>query len=312
MFRALAVILALAAPLAAKPPGLGDLFDPASRVYPASGNRKKLKQDAFDRLLASKGSTAVLKALRRIDPAVVALEKARDAEYERFLKVHAAYFGWRAKNIDDAEAVPTGLNKKYMDGERDMRRVNSVLFRDLAFFDWAVRRLAEREPTPEGKYLAGLLKGLKDKSPYHRLRCLRLLGNAADPGTVRALRAAQVSERHPAVAAAIAESGSVDHAHALLQTPWTVRAGGIRGLRSRRDRASAALLVPRLAQEKGRLADDLHDALTWTAGAEQEDWAAWWKGLPADWNAPALPEGDPPAPEIVRPARTASGRGCFG
>jgi hypothetical protein len=122
-----------------------------------------------------------------------------------------------------------------------------------------------------------------------------------------------VRERHPAVAAALAATGSADAPRALLADTWTVRAGAIEGLRLRRERAAAALLVPRLESETGRLQDDLSDVLAWIAGGEQADWPKWLEGLAADWTPAAYPDdGKPPDPVLVTPCVSASGRQCFG
>lgn len=291
---------------------LDDLFDFASRDFRTKGNRLAVKKQAFDRLLAAKGPAAVVRAMRRVEPGLAGLEKKRNKVYARFLNAHDAYFGWRRKKSDDAEAVPAGINKTFLAAEREIRGVNSIVHSDLAFVAWSLDRLAAVHPSPEGPYLAALLKGIRHKSAHQRLRCIRLLGATTDPAAIKAVQAALAAERYPAVAAALAATGIADGSKALLAEAWTVRAGAIAGFRTRRDRASAVALIPRVAREKGRLADDVHGALAWIAGGEQADWAKWLGDLPADWKPLAYPEKDPPGPETVIPTPSPSGRRCFG
>jgi len=308
--RSLLLLLALSLPAAAST--LDDLFDFSSRAYGAKGNRLAAMQRDFDRLLGVKGPAAVVRALRKVEPGLAGLEKQRKKVYARFLKAHTAYFGWRKKKSDNAEDVPHGINKAFLDAELQIRRVNTVVYRDLTFLEWSLARLAERHPVPDGKYLAALTKGLRARNPHQRLRCIRLIAPSQDPAALAALAAASASERHPAVAAALAAIGKGDCSSALLQDAWTVRAGGIAGLRVRRDRAAAALLVPRLAREHGRLIDDIHGALFWIAGGEQADWAGWLIGLPVEWKPVGYPERDPLGREVAIPTPSAAGRECFG
>jgi len=308
--RSLLLLLALSAPASASP--LDDLFEFSSRAYGAKGNLLAAKQSEFERLLGTKGPAAIVRALRKAEPGLAELQKQRKKEYARFSKAHAAYFGWRQKKSDNAEDVPRGINRAFLDTERQIRAVNTIVYRHLTFVEWSLARLQERYPAPTGKYLAALTKGIRDRNPYQRLRCIRLLAPSDDPAALEALAAAFASERHPAVAAALAATGKGDCSPAMLQDAWTVRAGGIAGLRIHRDRAVAALLVPRLARERGRLLDDIHGALSWIAGGERADWAEWLAGLPARWTPVAYPEKDPPGEDVAIATPSASGRVCFG
>jgi len=307
---AMLLFLVLSAPATAAVT-LDDLFDSSARDIPAQG-RLTFKQQAFERLLAARGAASVVRAMRRIESGLADLDKRRDKVYARFLKAHKKYFDWRRKKTDDAEAVPAGINKAFLAAEREIRGVNSIVYNDLAFHEWALTRLAKFQRTPDGDYLVALVKDVRHKNPHQRLRCLRLLGIPTDAAALKALRSASEAERHPAVAAALAATGQTDTGKALLSDQWTVRAGAIEGFRRQRTRASAATLVRRLAVEKGRLQDDLRDALVWIAGDEQPDWAAWLKALPEDW-APSPPRpAAPPSPDDAHPMGTASGRTCFG
>ena len=163
LHRTALLLLVLSAPAAAV--SLDDLFDSTSREFQGAGNRLTRKQQAFEQLLRDKGPAAVVRAMRRFESGYAGLEKQRAKTYARFLKAHGKYFGWRAKKSDDAEAVPAGINKAFLAAEREMRGVNSIVYNDLAFLEWALGRLSGQHPVPEGDYLAALLKDVRQQKP---------------------------------------------------------------------------------------------------------------------------------------------------
>jgi len=270
-------------------PGLDALFDPFSDEFPRGGGRIAGKQAAFDEHLEKRGPGRMLRAMRRCEDAVGELREKSDDAHDRLLKARAKYRGWmedyrekyrRREKRDPAHyPMPESLNKEYLDRELDVREANSLLMREMGFHRWAFDRLAEAAPHADGRQRALLEKELRARSPHQRLRAARLLRLV--PGFEPAKHFER--ERHPAVAAELAPGAA-----ALGHESWVARAGAIRVLRQRRERASVEALVARWPEETGRLRDDLHDALARLTGRVESDWPAWWKALPADW-APGPP-----------------------
>lgn len=309
MPRTLLLTLLLAAPAVAA----DDPFDPFDRAFGDGANRLRAKQAAFERLLARKGAPSMVRALKKIEGAVAKLDRARAKEHARFVKAHKAYFGWRASHDDDAEAVPGGLNSKYLGAERAMRRINSIHFRELEFHYWVEKRLLTLARSADDKFIAALRAGLRAKSPHQRLRCAGMLAAVPQDRAAEAVAAGLAAARHPAVVAALAATGLVDVPDSVLfHAAWTARAGAIDGLGARLDRASAARLVARIDVEKGRLRDDLEQALALIANEQRPDWNAWLAGLPADWKPGVRPSPPPFNPEVASPRMSATDRTCFG
>jgi len=305
--NSLVILLALAGP------GLDDLFDPLSPKFPISGARLKIKRTLFTRLLGEKGPATMLKAMAKCEPAVVELRKHRASVHKEFLKLRAQYFGWieeyrksyRRKNKRDPGdyPMPESLEKAYIAKELAIKEANSIVLRELRFYDWALDQLATHPL--DKKFRAAALAGVRKKNVHHALRCIRVLRGDAQ------LR--RIKLKSPIVSAALIEACGGPF---VRGGDWRVLSASAQIMGP--DDIASAVAVWKTAT--GLVRDDLNQGLTRLNGGEVEDWAAWLAELPEDWK----PEQLKPAPLRGKGAKvdgqdsravvvpTPSGRSCFG
>lgn len=294
------LLLLLAGAAIAGEPGFDEVFDPSA--FPETDARTDARHRAFEAAAKARGAAAAIGGFRQAERAVADLRARLEKDYGPYRKLAAEWFGWRARYAADYERkhgrppadipLPPG-NTAFLDSEKKFRQSRSMLFQERLFHEWALKRIAELRP--EGKALA---RGLSDASPAQRLRCARL---ALLLGATAEAAAAADGEPHPGVLAALAESAPSPTL--LAHAAWPVRAGAIRGAARLGTREAAGWLVQRLDAEKGRLRDDLLDALRGMSGQEiacdAAAWRAWWEGCPADWRAKGGGAGEPKLPSLL-------------
>jgi len=292
----------LAGVAVAAEPGFDDVFDPAK--FPETAERAELRHAAFERAAAAHGVAAAIPAFRVWERAIEGLRERTDADFVRYQKLAAEWWGWRRQYEADYQKkhgrppaewpVPQGLNKAFLGQELTFRQSRAMLFQERLFHEWAFARTAELLREGDGR--KAIAHGLSDKAPEQRLRCARLAGrDVAAP--------AAATESHPGVLAALAEAAPSEAL--LAHAAWPVRAGAIRGAKRLGTREAAGWLVARLEAEDGRLRDDLVDALRSMSGAEigydPARWRAWLDALPADWQGKGGGAGEGPLGRLDEP-----------
>ncbi|HIA28489.1 MAG TPA: VWA domain-containing protein, partial [Planctomycetes bacterium] len=79
---------------------------------------------------------------------------------------------------------------------------------------------------------------------------------------------------------------------ALDDRQWQVRAEAVRGLTKHRHRLVVKALIDRLAEEKGRMREDIRDALVILTGEkirpDASEWRAWWRQIDEGWQPPEV------------------------
>jgi hypothetical protein len=308
----LSALLLAGAALAAEP-GFDDVFDPSK--FPEGGERRDARRQAFEAAAKARGVGAAVAGFRRAEAAIRQVRERVDADYALYRKLSGEWWAWRRQHEADHwkkhgkppadYPVPPGLNRAFLDQELAFDISRSLLLQEREFHDWAFARTAAllRESYittrsgSEGGGRQAIAKGLSDRSPEQRLRCARL---AEAPAAATASR----SESHPGVLAALAEAAPSERL--LAHQAWPVRAGAVRGARKLGTREAAAWLVARLDHEKGRLVDDLVDALRGMSGEDigydPAAWRAWLEKLPADWRAKGGGAGEGPKGLLDEPA----------
>ena len=285
-----------------------EVYDPFHPAFPASGRRLGNKKAAFELCVRRGELVALIREMKRMEPAIAAIDKRIAAAWAIYLKSGGKFFGWREAyeqshlrkfgQMPSEYPIPEAIQKDFIKKEIALKRTLSIKRSERAFQAWVEVRLAQllaRDPEGRAKAVAALAKGLKDRSAIQRLRCATLLGAIRDDAAAAgALATAAGSERHPGVLAVLAEGAP--NARLLDHAAWPVRAGAIRGFLRARTRAGVEALVGRLPKEGFRLVDDLVDALASLrgerVGADHAAWLKWLSSLPGDWQ----PRHAPPPP----------------
>ncbi|MHC4930613.1 MAG: vWA domain-containing protein [Planctomycetota bacterium] len=307
-----AAICGLWLPARAGDLGIAEIFDPFCPAFPVTGERLKLKKQEFDRAEGRVSVPALVKHLRRFEPALEEIQKRIDKTYAAYEESGKRYWGWRARYARDYEKkhgrpaaqfdVPPAINKDYLDKEKAFRAARSIKLRERFFHAHVLERMSERiagqSEKERQRSIAALAGGLRDRSPEQRLRCTHLLVSLEDSEDAgKVLELAYPAEKKPAIAGEMVLTVPSGALAAILEQrgPWQLRAGAALALSGRRTRESVALLVAAIQKEEGRLLDDYCDALqgltAQTTGCDPKAWQDWWGRCGEDWQPAALAAG---------------------
>jgi hypothetical protein len=311
------VLLLFACACPGAEPAWDDVFDPFDPSFPTGGTRLQSKKAAFERVLARRGPASLIRHLRELEPALAAIDKRIDKDYELYYESGRRYWGWR--NANPGAAAPPGINRDYIDKEIASKLSLSIKRRERDFHAYVERRAGELVASAEHERVLGVLAaGLKDRDPYQRLRCAELL--ARIPGETKALRQRAVVEKHPVVAGAVVAAAGLspeELRRVLSSAAWPVRLGAIAALERSGD---VGALVEFMGKEEGRLRDDFAHALRSVTGqalgSDPAAWAAWWEANRSGWTAPersGAPAGDGEVDRDNPPGVDSDGPvACFG
>jgi len=296
--RVAAFLCLLILPVQGAELGFKDVFDPFHSAFPDTGSRLQAKKGAFERAIVKGSFATLVKQIRRFEKALAAIDKRIAKDWVIYQKSGEVYWGWREQHRrsyakkhgrDPAQYdVPPGINDDYIKKEIAFKKMLSFKRRERSFHAWVEERsakwLRDQSGTRRRKSIASLAAGLKDRSPYQRMRCIALLASVGDAAAQGALHAALQRERDPVVRGAIAEASTDLAALEKILTvfpDWAARAGAVRALKTMRTKESVALLVRAMPKQTGRLLDDFGDALRHLshheAGGDPAAWQAWWK-----------------------------------
>jgi len=284
----LTLLLCAAAAVAAEP-GAKEVFEGFHPAFPGATGRLRVKQAIVERCIAQGQTVALLRNLKRMEPALAAIQKRIDADYAAYLDSGKKFFGWRANyerdfvrkhgSMPSEYPTPQGIQKDFIKRELALKKSLSVKRAEREFQRWVEERLAKlmEGGAPEGA-VSALAAGLKGKDAVLQVRCAALLGRSRETAAAAALDRAAGSLRDSGVLAAVLEArGAVggDGAltalgGALSHAAWPVRAGAVRGLQRLGGDEAIGLLEKRLASERGRLLDDIRFALSAEGAATDE------------------------------------------
>ena len=209
--------LLLAAAASAAEPGAKEVFEGFDSSFPPGSGRLGVKQRIVERCIAKGQTVALLRNLKRMEPALAAVQKRIDADHAAFEKSGKKFFGWReayerdyAKkhgSLPSEYPVPQAIQKDFIDKEIALKRSLSAKRAERAFQRWAEERLGKllEGEAPKGA-VAALTAGLKGRDAMARIRCAALLGRAGGAEAAEALDRAAGATRDPGVLAAVLEA----------------------------------------------------------------------------------------------------------
>ncbi|MHC4222711.1 MAG: HEAT repeat domain-containing protein [Planctomycetota bacterium] len=295
---------------------------PGEKKYPKDrwpgfrfDERLTRKMRAFESLVQPASASkleGIVKQLRLLDKALEKYEKSLDDirdDYDQLFKqlakveeVYRENYKKKYGTVPDTFPVPVSLLVSFNKASRMLQTSVALRQSEVQFHEWLLDRTAEliAELTPEErvKPASALAKGMTDKDWRIRTRSAALLGRLTDQRSVATFDAAMAKEKDPLVLAELIRvrarqggQGVLDLLKQRLDDPlWPVRAAVVRELARIRTKESVDLLVERMAKEKGRLLDDIADALKKISGEsflpEPDPWRIWWKKARDTWVPP--------------------------